>query len=60
MIEDPAKLVADLKARDDQLTDWERSLIGSINMRLYEKRGVLTKQAKVLQEIYNSTTEQKR
>lgn len=56
MMDEHAQMIADCEARDSRLSDWERSFIDSIGAQIAAGRGLSSKQADILDRIWESAT----
>jgi hypothetical protein len=54
--EETSQLLADCEARESRLTEWERGFVQSLRERVDAGRGLSTKQAEMLDEIWERAT----
>lgn len=50
------QMIADCEARESRLSDWERSFIDSIGTQIAAGRTLSSKQAEILDRIWESAT----
>lgn len=50
------QMIADCEARESRLSDWERSFIDSISSQIAAGRTLSSKQADILDRIWESAT----
>ena len=57
MDDDTLQLIEDCEAREERLSDWERSFIDSLSRQLADGRRLSQKQSDALDDIWQRATE---